>query len=246
MSLAKEVARMNDRPGAVERRSFPRPPLWLNLTLLFLGIAGVLFARYHRDRVSTRYAHVLAEEARTPADVKKMKDELAELDLSRDALQRELEGRMKFVSSLKSENFYLSIDTRDRKLRFYYGDTILREGDVQIGESKTVTAKDGRTWTFVPLKGAFPVQAKLVGYDWPVPDWLYAMRNEPPPPARPVIPNGLGKYVLVLGNGYVVHTQPAEGSPLTGAKPGSFMVSEDDLAAIWARIKKGGTQVYIY
>ncbi|HUP63619.1 MAG TPA: hypothetical protein VNA69_24750 [Thermoanaerobaculia bacterium] len=229
-----------------DRRSFPRPPLWLNLTLLLLGVAGVLFARYHRERVSTRYANVLAEEARTPADAKKMKDELAELDLSREALQRELEGRMKFVASLKSENFYLSIDTRDRKLRFYYGDTVLREGDVQIGASQNIAAKDGRTWTFLPLKGAFPVQAKLVGYDWPVPDWVYAQRGEPAPPARPVIPNGLGKYVLVLGNGYVIHTQPAEGSPLQGPKPGSFLVSEEDLAAIWDRIHTRATHVYIY
>src|SRR5688572_14314981 len=123
---------MTERPVSVERRSFPRPPLWLNLTLLLLGVAGMLFARYHRERVSTRYANVLAEEARTPADVKKVKDELAELDLSRESLRRELEGRMKFVGSLKSENFYLSIDTGDRKLRFYYGDAILREGDVQV------------------------------------------------------------------------------------------------------------------
>lgn len=236
---------MTERPLA-ERRSFPRPPLWLNLTLLLLGVAGVLFARYHRERVSTRYANVLAEEARTPADVKKMKDELADLDLSRESLRRELEGRMKFVAGLKSDNFYLSIDTRDRKFRFYYGDAILREGDVQIGESKTVTAKDGRTWTFVPLRGALPVQSKLVGYDWPVPDWLYAMRNEPTPANRPVIANGIGKYVLVLGNGYVIHTPPSPDSPLQGAKPGSFMVSEEDLAAIWARINTKSTQVYVY
>ena len=234
------------RPGFRERRSFPRPPLWLNLLLLILGIAGIAFARYHRERVSTRYARVLAEKARTPEDVSKLKEELAEIDLSRDALQRDLEGRLKFVTSLKSENFYLSIDTRDRKMRFYYGDTILREDDVAIGEQRTIQGPNGRKWTFLPLKGAFPVQAKLVGHDWTVPEWMYAMNQQPIPASRPVIPNGLGKYVLVIGNGYVIHSPPSEDSPLKGAKPGSFMVSAETLAAIWERIHKGTTQVYIY
>lgn len=234
------------KPEFRERRSFPRPPLWLNLLVLLLGIAGIALARFHRERVSTRYARVLAEEARTPEDVAKLKEELAEISLSRDALQRELEGRMKFVASLKSENFYLSIDTRDQKLRFYYGDSVLREDNVVIGEHKTIQGPNSRTWTFVPLKGSFPVQAKLVGYDWHVPEWVYAMNQQPIPASRPVIPGGLGKYVIVLGHGYVIHSPPSEDSPLKGAKPGSFMVSEETLAAIWPRIHKGTTAVYIY
>ena len=70
-----------------------------------------------------------------------------------------------------------------------------------------------------------------------MPEWL--------DPARPTIPNGLGKYVLFLPNGYVIHTPPSEESPLKGAKPGSYMVPEETLAAIWPRIHKG-TPVYIY
>lgn len=238
--------RTHDRPGAPERRSFPRPPLWLNLLILFLGVAGVLFARYHRERVSTRFGDVINTQARTPADVREIKNELAEMDLTRDQLQRELDGRMKMISGLKSEDFYLSIDTKERKFRFYYGNTILREGDVAIGESKTITVGNGKTWTFVPVRGAFPVQAKVVGYDWQVPEWVYAMNNQPVPASRPVVSNGLGRYVLFLPNGYVIHTPPAEESPLKGAKPGSYMVSTEDLVAIWPRIHKGKTQVYIY
>ena len=237
--------RSKDRPGAPERRSFPRPPLWLNLLLLLLGVAGVLFARHHRERVSTRFAHVIAEEARTPVDVKQIKNELAEMDLTREQLQRELDGRMKMMAGLKSEDFYLAVDTRDRKFRFYYGDTILREGDVTLGESKTVKSGD-KSWTFVPVKGAFAVEGKVVGYDWPVPEWVFAMNGQPVPDNRPVIPNGLGRYVIFLPNGYVIHTPPSAESPLRGAKPGSYMVSESDLAAIWSRIHKGKTHVYIY
>lgn len=236
--------RHHDRPGAPDRRSFPRPPLWLNLLLLLLGIGGVLYARHHREQVSTRFARVITEEARTPADVKKTKEELADLDLSREQLTRELEGRSKFMTSLKSENFYLSIDTRQRKLRFYYGDTVLREADLVVGETRTISGGE-KQWTFIPLKGAFPVEAKIVGHAWRVPEWVYALKNEPAPAERPVIRNGLGEYVIFLPNGYAIHTQPSAESPLQGAKPGSYMVSEDVLRAIWPRIHKG-TQVYIF
>jgi hypothetical protein len=237
--------RSESRPDAPERRSFPRPPLWLNLLLLILGIGGLFYARYHREQVSKTFSAVIAEEARTPGDVRKVKEELAEMDLTREALSKELQGRMKFVSSLKSENFYLSVDTKARKLRFYYGDTVLREADITIGDSRTINAGQ-KSWTFVPLKGAFVVEAKAVDYAWPAPEWLYAMRNEPIPEARPDIPNGLGKYVIFLGNGYVIHTPPAAGSPLQGAKPGSYLVQEDVLAAIWPRIHAKKTPVYIF
>jgi hypothetical protein len=218
----------------------------LNLALLLLGIAGVVFARYHREQVSTRYARVLTAQARTPAETKQLKEELAELDLSRESLQRELQGRAKMLTSLKSEDFYLSVDTKDRKLRFYYGDTVLREADVTLGDHKEIRAADGRSWTFVPIRGAFPVEAKIVGHDWQVPEWVYAMNNQPIPAQRPVIPNGLGKYVIFLPNGYVIHSPPSEDSLLKGPKPGSIMTTEADLAAIWERIKKGSTPVYIY
>jgi hypothetical protein len=231
-------------PGAPERRSFPRPPLWLTLLLLLLGIVGVVYERGHRERVSSEFADVINEQARTPADLRKIKEDLADMDLTRGVLEHELEGRMKFAAELKSENFYLSIDTHARKLRFFYGDTLLREADVTIGESRNVTA-GGKTWTFVALKGAFPVTAKLVEYDWPIPAWVYAMNGEPIPATPPVVHNGLGAYVILLPNGYAIHSPPAAGSPLHGAKPGSYMVSEDVLKAIWERIHTG-TQVYIF
>ena len=234
--------RNQPRPEGADRRTFPRPPLWLNLLLLLLGIAGMLFARYHREKVESRFSHIIAEEQRTPSDVKQMKDEIASMDLSKAALKGELEGRMKFVASLKSEDFYLSIDTKARKFRFYYGRSVLREGDVTLGDSRTITAA-GKSWTFVPVRGAFPIQAKVVDYTWPVPPWVYAMNNQPAQTAQ--LRDGLGKYVIFLPNGYVIHSPPSPDSPLHGAKPGSYMVSDADLMAIWPRIHPG-TPVYIY
>lgn len=205
----------------------------------------MLYGRYHREKVSAEFADVILAEQRTPADVKKMKEDLAAMDVSQNALKHELEGRLKFVGSLKSENFYLSIDSKAHKLRFYYGDTVLREADIAVGDSKTVEA-NGKTWTFIPLKGAFPVEAKVIDHAWRVPEWVYAMNNQPIPAERPVIQGGLGKYVIFLPNGYAIHTQPAADSPLQGAKPGSYLVAEDVMRAIWPRIIAGKTQVFIF
>src|SRR5688572_1535806 len=83
--------RKEERPDSPDRRRFPRPPLWLNLLLLLLGVAGVLLARYHRERVELRYADVLTQQMRTPTDVRGIKEELAEMDLTRQELERELE-----------------------------------------------------------------------------------------------------------------------------------------------------------
>lgn len=237
--------RHSDRPGATDRRSFPRPPLWLNLLLIALGVAGLLYGRQQRERVSQKFAHVIQQEQRTPEDVRELKEQLAETEMTRESLQKELEGRMKLMANLKTEDFHLSVDTKARKIRFYYGDTVLREGDVTIGPEKKIES-NGKTWTFVPVKGAFPLEAKVVDHPWQVPEWVYAMNNQPVPPQRPTIEGGLGRYVLFLPNGYAIHTQPAEGSPLQGAKPGSYLVSPDFLSAIWPRLKAGKTQVYIY
>jgi hypothetical protein len=235
---------VTDSGVLTERRSFPRPPLWLNLLLLCLGIGGIFAVRAHRERVASDYADVIAEEARTPADVRTMKEQLGKMDLTRDALQRELEGRMKFAASLKSENFYLSIDSNARKLRFFYGNTLLREADLTIGDSRTIKT-GGKTWTFVPLKGAFPVEGKLVNYDWRVPEWLYVMNSQPIPESRPFVRDGLGQYIILLPDGYAIHSPPSADSPLKGPKPGSYMVEEEVLKAIWSRIHTG-TQVYIF
>jgi hypothetical protein len=95
------------------------------------------------------------------------------------------------------------------------------------------------------LKGGFNIEGKVTGYDWPVPDWVYAMNGQSPPAAPVSVANGLGKYILRLPSGYVIQSPPPAGSPLQGPKPGSFEVPEADLEAIWPRVTTD-TRVYIF
>jgi hypothetical protein len=217
----------------------------LNLLLLIIAAATFAYARHQRDVIDGKTSLLLRPDANSPAELNRMRGELSQLDLTQAQLRHEIDGRLQYIQSLQSEEFYLSIDTRRKKLQFRLGPTVVREADVQIGEATTIRSPTGKTWTFLPLKGGFSVIGKEQGYAWPVPEWIYAIRARREPAVREVVPNGLGRYVIFLPDGYVIHSPPPPESPLQGPKPGSFMVSEADLAALWPRITNQ-TRVYIF
>jgi hypothetical protein len=234
------------QPEFRERRSFPRPPLWLNVALLILAAAMFGFARHQRTQIVEKSKILFAPTPSNPQELNRIREELAEMDVTESQIEHELDGRMKYLQSLQGDQFYISIDTAKKKMQLRLGPAVVREAEVTIGEAKTVTSKDRKkTWTFVPLKGGFTVIGKEVGYEWPLPDWFYAMKDERLPEDRDVVPNGLGKYVIFLPENYVIHSPPPPGSPWQGAKPGSYMVPEADLAAIWPRITTQ-TRIYIF
>jgi len=237
--------RTEARPGARERRAFPRPPLWLNLLLLIIAGVTFAYAKHQRNVIHEKTAILFRVNENSPSELNRIRNDLSQADLTKAELAKELDGRMKYMESLQGEEFYISIDTNRKKLQLRLGKQVAREADVQIGEAKTLTSRDGRTWTFVPLKGAFNVVGKEEGYAWPVSEWAYALRGEPVPENRTTIRDWLGHYVIFLPNNYLIHSPPPPDSPLKGPKPGSFMVPEDDLAAIWPRITPQ-TRVYIF
>lgn len=246
MSKLRSDRRSEPRPDSSDRRGFPRPPLWLNLLILGLAVAGIAFAQWHRSSVERQYSDVLTRQQSSPQEVNQIKEELAKMDLTREELQRELDARLKQMEQLESENFYLSVDTEAKKLRLMYGDTVLREGDIQLGAGRSVATPDGaKSWTFIPVKGSFHVEGKIADHEWRIPEWQYVINQEPIPENRPVVKHGMGEFVIQLPNGYAIHSEPDPDSPLKGPKPGSIMASESDLRAIWPRITKG-TNVFIF
>ncbi|HUP62401.1 MAG TPA: L,D-transpeptidase [Thermoanaerobaculia bacterium] len=232
------------RPQSPSRRRVRRPALWLNLVVLCAGVAALAGAHLHRRRLDATFARIVRTQVSSPYQLAKIRGDLASMELTRDSLDRELVERLAMARSFEAAEFYLAIDSSNRKLRLHFGPEIVRETDVVVGEPRVVTA-EGKSWQFVPLKGALTVIGKLADQPWDVPPWAYAMRSVPVPEGRSLVPGGLGKYVIVLPNGYVIHTPPSPQSPLVGAKPGSFMIAEDQMRAIWPRISDA-TRVYIY
>lgn len=227
-----------------DRRSGPRPPLWLNLLLLALALATFAFATVQRKSIRHKTSLLFHQGAASPDDLNRMRDDLAQMDLTKQQLAKELDGRLEYLQMLQSEQFYISIDTARKKFQLRLGKEVVREADVQIGDPKTLTA-NGKTWMFYPLKGAFSVTGKDDDFSSPVAEWVYPLNGQPVPATRPTVRNWLGRHVIFLPNGYVIQSPPAESSPLKGPKPGSFMVPDADLAAIWPRITTD-TRVYIF
>jgi len=212
--------------------------------LLIIAAATFAYAKYHRDEIRHQTDVLFKPTPANPTELNHVREELSDMDLNREQLSKELDSRMQYLQSLKGEEFYLAIDTKRHKMELRLGKNVVRDADVQIGEGKKIKGK-GKTWTLVPVKGAFSVTGKATDYGWQIPEWVYAMNGQGPPATRPTIEDGLGKYVIFLPDNYVIHTPPSAASPLKGPKPGSFMVPESDLAAIWPRVTKN-TRVYIF
>lgn len=237
--------RTEDRPGAPDRRSFPRPPLWLNLAILVIALTSVGLARVHRNSIDRQFTEAIEGQGSSPAEISRIRAELADLALTREQLEAELNSRLEYVESLESSEFYLAVDTSKKRLLFHYGDAVAREAPVTVGEPGNFESPGGEEWTFVPLKGAFLVRAKEEGAAWEIPGWVYLSNGQPVPSSPQTVQDGLGKYVIHLPNGYVIHSPPPPSSPLRTAKPGSFMVPEEDLRAMWPRINDK-TRVFIF
>ncbi|MDP3542140.1 MAG: hypothetical protein Q8T11_06670 [Elusimicrobiota bacterium] len=104
----------------------------LNLILLAAAVAASLFARRERDRIDIEFTRVFRESAAGPIELDQITAELAEMDLAEGNLAKELESRLAYAGSLKSD-FYLSIDTARKTLALKSGNDVVRETAVRIG-----------------------------------------------------------------------------------------------------------------
>jgi hypothetical protein len=212
--------------------------------VLLLALASLGVVKHHRRRLDRHFDDIVRKQQSSSLDAAMIRSELATMNVAQDALEREVDKRLQLLSNLREQEFYIAIDTSHRKLRLQFGSTIVRECDVLIGPPREIDSA-GRTWNFVAFKGAMNATGKVENYSWTVPPWVYAMNGVGVPAERPSITAGLGKYIVTLPNGYVIHSPPVAASPLHGAKPASFLVSEADLRAIWPRVSSN-TRVYVY
>jgi hypothetical protein len=227
------------------RRKLWRPPLWLNAFLLGFALLGGAAATVYRRNLDARLASLLRQTDSAPFEIKRIRQDLADQELDEKSLAAELDSRLKYAGIQKAAEFYILLDTRRRQFAFKYGDKVVREAGLDAGAPRVIQAKNGARWTFAPVTGAFTVKEKLENGDWKVPEWVYLMNREKPPDPLPTVPAGLGRYVLAFSDGYLIQSPPPPESPLKGAKPGSFMVPEADLSAVWRRVGPG-TRVYVF
>lgn len=178
-----------------ERRASLRPPLWLNLVVLNIAVATFGYSWYQRTQIDHRTSALLQRSESNPANLNRLRDELAEVSLTKTALTKELDARLAYMQSIDSPQFYISVDTKNQKFYLRFGDDVAREAGAL---------------TNVQLRGEFTVTGK-------------SEEN--------------GHHVIVLTNHCVIESD--------NPRPGSIVVPDEDLAAIWPRIITG-TRVYIF
>lgn len=227
-----------------KRRKFPRPSSRTLLVLFGFVVVGGIAAAVHRRVLDSEFETRVAQSRAAPFEIKRIRRELVEMEADEQSLANALDARLKYLESARKNQFYISIDTGRSEFSLHFADKVVRDAPVKIGPPRTFTAGK-KSWTFTPLSGAFSVTGKFENGGWRAPEWAYRMNGASPPKRLPTIANGLGRYVIHLGNDYVIHSAPSPESPLKGAKPGSFLVPEADLAAIWPRIGKQ-TRVYVF
>ena len=225
-------------------RKLPRPTTRSLLVFFVLILFGAIGATIHRRVLESDFAARVSRSPAAPYEIKRIRGELAELEVDEKTLAGALDARLKRVEAAKRNEFYVSIDTKRKTFSFRFADKTLRDAPVEVGPPQTIVAGK-KKWTFAPLSGSFNVAGKYQDQRWRVPEWAYLANDAKAPRTLPTVKNGLGKYVILLGNDYVIHSPPSPESPLKGAKPGSFMVPEADLAAIWRRVGPE-TRVYVF
>ena len=183
-----------------------------------------------------------------------------------------LEARLAADSVARSfDGYYLVIDTGQNRFQLRYGDLLVRSGYCGTGKGWTSNDM-GHTWDFATPRGLRYVLETGTDPYWYRPDWYWLEQNmRPPTPDQIVVipeslsydeqvayyndsltpservyvrrvPGTLGRYVLDLGGGVLLHYGTGRGSNVSH---GCIRLSSADLEAIY-RTLPVGAPVLIY
>jgi lipoprotein-anchoring transpeptidase ErfK/SrfK len=213
--------------------------LWILSTLLLGGLAFVLFFFVLTGMQDTFSAVGIHREKhpKTVADsettVKKLEKRLKELKA------KNTKG--------KGEN-YIIINTTVNTFKLYKNGELVRTGLCSTGKDEILIGQDGKKFVFKTPRGVMTVRSKQEDPVWVRPDWDFIEQGLKVPSARSEERYDyatLGKYKLVLGDGYMLHGtlyQRFIGMPVTH---GCVRFLDDDLEAVYKTLPVK-SKVYIY
>ncbi len=174
-------------------------------------------------------------------DVQSLRQEAARLEA-------ENQGLRFMLKALEDEEPYLVVDTEINRLSLRQGNDVLHTAVCGTGSRGFMKAETGNNWFFETPMGSFTVLGRERNPVWIRPDWSYVEENMPiPPEGDPdrLVHGVLGKYALLLGNGYKIHGTKWTNLLGTHFTHGCISLGDDDLDLIYKSVKTG-TKVYIY
>ena len=177
-----------------------------------------------------------------------LRSQVTALEAEVAALEEQNQGLRRMLREQETEDLYIVVDTENNRLTLRQGGKVLLTAVVGTGSRQMVEEETGRTWFFESPTGSLTVLSKERNPVWIRPDWSYAEENMPvPDPKDPdrIVREVLGKYALILGNGYKIHGTKYKELLGTHFTHGCISVGDEDLEFLYKNVKIG-TKVYIY
>jgi L,D-transpeptidase YbiS len=175
-------------------------------------------------------------------------EKVAALEQEAAQLEEENRGLRQMIASLGDDEVYLVVDTESNRLFIRQGEHILQTIVVSTGSRELIKDENGRKWFFESPTGVLTVLGKERNPVWIRPDWSYVEENMPIPPMNDpdrIVRDVMGKYSLLLGNGYKIHGTTYKSLLGTAVTHGCVSMDDDDLETVYKCVAIG-TKVYIY
>jgi L,D-transpeptidase YbiS len=195
------------------------------------------------------FAHpILAVEASSEVPIEMLRAKVAALEQEATALEEQNQGLRQMLKEQEDNEVYIVVDTENNRLTLRQGNKVLLTAVVGTGSRQFIEEETGRNWYFESPLGSLTVLGKERNPVWIRPDWSYVEENMPVPaendPDR-IVREVLGKYALILGNGYKIHGTKYTDLLGTHFTHGCVSVGDKDLEVLYRTVKIG-TKVYIY
>lgn len=190
----------------------------------------------------------LAGETPSSLTIDDLRAEVQALQQEADRLEEENSGLHRMISDLEKDDLYLVVDTESNRLTMRQGNAAVHTAKCGTGSRHFMKAETGTKWYFETPMGSFKVLGKERNPVWIRPDWSYVEENMPIPPAGDpdrFVRGVLGKYALILGNGYKIHGTKWKKLLGTHFTHGCVSLGDDDLELIHNSVEIG-TRVYLY
>jgi len=187
------------------------------------------------------------QSAAVPA-IEALRARVAALEGEVTSLEEQNQGIRNMLHVLEDDDIYIVVDTENNRLTLRQGDKVLMTAVVGTGSRQYVEEETGRNWYFESPLGSLSVLGKERNPVWIRPDWSYVEENMPvPAPNDPdrIVRDVLGKYALILGNGYKIHGTKYTNLLGTHFTHGCISVGDKDLERLYRTVRIG-TKVYIY
>ncbi|HTF99975.1 MAG TPA: L,D-transpeptidase [Nitrospirota bacterium] len=163
-------------------------------------------------------------------------------------LEEENRGLRAMLAQQEDGDVYIVVETENNRLTLRQNNTVLHTAVCGTGSRKFIEAETGTNWFFETPMGSFSVLGKERNPVWIRPNWSYVEENMPIPPANDpdrIVRGVLGKYALLLGNGYKIHGTTWTKLLGTHFTHGCVSLGDADLELVYSTAKIG-TKVYLY